>query len=691
MTEKKQKKKLRKTTIFLIVVLSIYLVIGLITAGGYTYFMQGAPKMNLIDYVGEEGTKIYDSNDNLITEIGLYQRNNVKYTDLPECLIDAFLATEDSRYFKHRGFDAPRMIQSLIDNIRSSSFRSGGSTFTMQLVKNTYFTIDAGEDSVEREKTISYKVQQISIALQTERILSKKEIFALYINRLNFGANIRGIQRASEYYFAKDCQNLNVAESALLAGIINLPNTYNPYRYLDYATQRRDTVLRLMLSHGYISQDEYNLYSSIKVEDMLAGENNYRMQNYDSSYQFYIDQVIQEAMKITGEDPYYVSMEIHTAMSRNLQDAIYAIQNGNSEVHFPDDAMQSAIACLDNTNGEIVGLGGGKNADGSMLLNRATQMYKQPGSSIKPVLSYALGFEYLGYSLDEILEDKPVTYNNRTLVNSTGSYWGRVNIRDALAYSLNMPSVITLQKVIDTIGEEAVVQYLQNLGFSQVTSESFGLLYAIGGNECVASPLEMAVAHATMINHGTYQEPHCIRSIKRKKEGIVNPEIQTRQVLSSGSAYLVDVLMENNVSCGLNNSMDILQRPYPVYAKTGTTDWGRDGLQYGYPVAASKDKWMIASTSKYTNAVWVGYDQASSDVQAWFDNAKTAANLPGNINNLLLGYEETMSDEVSHGVQRPADVVDITYTYQTYPHRNLGYNLITSQVSQSGLDHVPLQ
>ena len=706
--DEKQREKLRKQyirklrwqkilTVFMVLVVSIYVVGGIYAVRYANKLLKGMPTLNVDDLISTESSKIYDGNGTLLTEIGTYYRENIPYEQMPESLIDAFLSVEDSRFFEHNGFDIPRFTKSILETVLHHNTQ-GGSTFTMQLVKNTYFSIEDGDNSTERSATLSYKAQQIVLSMQLEKQLSKREIFELYVNKLNFGDRIRGVQKAAQYYYGKNANQLTLAESALLAGIINLPNTYNPYNYLDYATQRRNNVLDLMQYHGYITSEECALAKSIKVEDTLVGKSNFNTGN--TRFASYLDVVLDEVQRMTGLDPLSTGMSIYTALDPTIQTEIEAIQNGEV-VNFESDLVQLAMITLNNKNGEIVGVGGGRNYGGdggSRLLNRALQQYKQPGSSIKPVLEYALAFEYLGFSLDEVLIDRPITYpaEQRILVNYNGKYEGDVTLKDAMANSLNTPAIQTLEKVTAKIGSDAVVDYLKKIGFSQVKYGNYHLSYAIGGNDFTASVAEMAAAHAMLVNLGVYNEPHTIRRIQTDDGNVYEPQNQNIRALSSGSAYLVDQLMENNVNQNkYYNHMQILQSGYPVYAKTGTTDWGNDGLQYGIPSGAAKDKWMIASTSQYTNAVWYGFDQAIDGEMTYFPTWRDL-NTPGQINRHMLDIESYISPDTIGGVSQPSDVQDVTYLYGTYPHvandgSSYGGKTITSQVSSSGLNYTPTQ
>jgi len=361
-----------------------------------------------------------------------------------------------------------------------------------------------------------------------------KEIFEMYVNKLNFGGNIRGVQKAAQYYFGKDARELSLSESALLAGIVNLPNSYNPYYHLDWATDRRNEVLDLMVYHGYIEEEEASLAKSINIEDLLVGEN-YIQKQAGGSYQSYLDAVINEVINKTGQSPYDNSMEIYTCLKRDVQDGIDAIQNGENEnVQFPDELMQVAIVSMNNQTGEIVGLGGGRNYEeaGARAFNRATQMYNQPGSSVKPFLSYALAFDYLGWATDHVITDRPYVYRGTSLrlQNFDGKYRGDVLLNEAVAASLNTPAIQTLQEVLDTIGRDAVIEYLQDLGFDKVSQDNFDTGFGIGGSTFTATPVQLAGAHAAIINSGKYVEPHTVSKI----------------VFADGSEYVADTIQKSD-------------------------------------------------------------------------------------------------------------------------------------------------
>ena len=676
-TNKKRKKRkvnaLNLWTLVLSIIVICELIVGLTGSVMLMKMMNGKPDLVVDDFFSAESSHIYDKNGDLIADVGTTIRENVTYDELSESLVDAFLSVEDSRFFEHDGFDMPRFIKSALTTFKNilthNSARQGGSTFTMQLVKLTYFQND--DTGVTRTKDVEYKVQQIALARELEKKSNKKAIFEMYLNKMNFGGsgNIRGIEKAAQYYYGKHAGELNLAESAMLAGVINSPYYYDPHNFLDYATNRRNTVLYLMKRHGYITEKEYKLACQIKVEDTLIDPSDAKGSTY--AYQSYIDTAIKEAQSLTGQDPLSVAMDIYTYMDPAAQQVMDDIQSGNNEnVIFPDELMEVGIISENNQTGEIVAIGGGRNygRGGSMLLNHATQQYKQPGSSIKPIIDYALAFEYLGWSTSHVVTDKPIRYAGTDVVirNASGNYGGQMTLQHAVSMSLNTPAIQTLQEVIETAGWQTVVDYIKSLGFSQVTDNNFDIGFAIGGSNFTCTPQELMAANAVLMNGGYYIKPHTISKItfRNGMQEPITPTYEKTQVLSEEASFLTAVLMQNVVPQYVFTQL--LQRDYPVYAKTGTTDWGSEGLQYNIPQGASKDKWMVSQTSQYTTAVWIGYEKGVKDANTYFDNYKQNLNIQGKISNEVLSV---LNDAIKpQGVQKPEGVTSITHILGTFPY-----------------------
>lgn len=671
-TNNKVKKPLKDKLAIIVSVLLILAILG--STSGIAYIaiiISGAPTLNSSDFVASDSSKLFDSEGNIITDVGYQIRENVSYDDMPQVLIDAFVAIEDSRFFEHNGFDIPRFTKAMFENVLSMSFSQGGSTFTMQLVKGTYFETEEATAVRSGLAGVNRKIKEIYVALQAEKVLSKKRILELYLNRINFGVpgNKRGIQTAAQYYFGKDVQDITLVEAAMLAGVINAPNAYNPINNLELSQKRINTVLDLMERHGYISKIELDLAKSVKIENLLVGNTNASSSSFP--YQAFVDAAIAEVKELTGLDPVDIPMRIYTTMDRDTQETIEKIQNGEiTNVAFPNEIIQTAMITMNNSTGEILGIGGGRFYNGERLLNRAIDMKRQPGSSVKTFLTYPLAFEHLGWSTQHMLEDKPIQYAGLDVIvkNFDGNYRGDILVPAAIGNSLNIPAIQTLQAVVDTVGSKKVVSYLNSIGFTDVTNEKFDIGYAIGGSSFEASPLQLAGAQSSIINGGNYIQPHTVTRIEflDGKEPIT-PTYTSTATLSSEAAYMAASMMQQNVQGPYFNFMQILKRNFSVYAKTGTSDWGKTGIEYGIPAGAAKDKWMLSSTSEYTTAVWVGYDKAVKDQVSYLNQSQINLNLPGKISNEILSslYKDRANPA---SIVRPKDVIDVTHVIGIYPY-----------------------
>lgn len=705
-------KKEKTISKVVLVVASVFVVCCLFGFGFFIYLLQGKPEFDVNQLKSDNSTIIYDANGNEIIELGLYLRENVEYEDIPTSLVDAFCSVEDNRYFTHIGFDIPRFTRVLLKGLTSGGFSQGGSTITMQLIKNSYFQVDNDTESTMAARSgfegLSRKAQEIVLAIQANSALSKEEIITLFLNKINFGNNIRGVQKAAQYYFGKDVSEINLAESAFLAGIINGPNSYNPYNelyksstgeatvsneveYLQNAQNRKDEVLATMLRNGYITKTECELAQSIKIEDMLSGVSD-KFKNYRQYYQSYIDAVIDEVIDVTGKDPYTTSMSIYTNMDAHMQEYVYNIQNQNIEgLQYTSPNEQSAIVLLNNQDGSVIALGGGTNQNEARQFNRATSAYIQPGSSIKTVLEYALAFNELGWATSHTICDKPIyLYNSDILIVNAGGqeFTGDMLITEAIARSLNSPAIQALEQVIEKKDEQFVVDYMNAIGF-KVDKEDFDLQFAIGGNRLTCTPLQLAGAHAMLMNLGKYVKPHTINKIvyTNGKTPDYVADTEGTQVISPGAAWLTAYCEQYNVEGEFYNLMQNLRSDYPVFAKTGTTDWGTSGLDYGIPTGSIKDAWLVAQTNKYTMSIWLGFDKLEKG--SYFTVSEDLYNLKGKIGRALLDELEEHFDYNPGEYEMPDDVVEITHVKGAYPYAEGGeYEKVTGFVTKANSELV---
>ncbi len=361
------------------------------------------------DLAATDSTLIYDDQGELIYTVGNETRISVGYDQMPQVVIDAFVSIEDSRFFEHNGFDVPRFAKALIENIKTLSFAQGGSTITMQVIKNTYFAVDT-----IAEKSITRKIQEIYYSLKINELVSKEKIIEIYINRVNYGSSARGIQVAAQYYFGKDTTDLTLVEAAMLAGIVNAPNQYNPYYHLEACQERTATVLYQMYSHGYITEEEYKVALEVKIENLLVGSTTTTYGTGETvDYLAYVDVVLAELEDTYGIDPYTTPVRIYTAMNKTVQEYCDELARGNV-VEFKDEYVNTSVVLIQNGTGRIVGLCGGRDYDSALSFSYAYDNRINPGSVSKAVFTYPLAFEYAGVGTNTYIEDGPTTWTGST-------------------------------------------------------------------------------------------------------------------------------------------------------------------------------------------------------------------------------------------------------------------------------------
>ncbi|MDE6476067.1 MAG: transglycosylase domain-containing protein [Erysipelotrichaceae bacterium] len=680
-TQKEQKKrKINKRKIlngFIIMFLTTVVI------GGVSVFFilndilnnENAAKFDQNDLISANSTRVFDSNGEVIAELGKEKRENIEYEQLPQTVIDAFLAIEDSRFFKHNGFDLPRFIKAAIENLSAGSFAQGGSTLTMQMIDNTYFANKIANSSLDKVK---FKIQEIFLSMQAEKELSKEEVLTLYLNKINFGDAARGIQKGAQYYFGKDISQVTLSESAFLAGVINAPNLYNPYNgyvlnettgkatnFYEIALERRNTTLDLMAYHGYITKEECDLAKSTKLAFQLNGKTFFDTDPYQS----FLDAVSNEVYELTGDNMYDTSMDIYTTMDRGAQQLADSILDGDV-VAFPqgDDNFQVGFTLMNNQNGEILAIGGGRNYSGESRINRAFEE-KQPGSSIKPILDYVPAFEHLGWATSHTVVDEPIDIygTGQMLRNANGQYVGKLPLERAVAESLNTTAAKALISTIDKVGQNEIISFMNKLGYTEISNDNFNLQYSIGGSTMKASPVQMAGAYSALANKGNYIKPHTVRKIVYQGGSkTVENEVEPVKVFSEESAFLMSDILQKAVAGNYYNFLGILRSNYPVYGKTGTSDWGDSGVQWGIPEGVMKDIWMVGYTSNYTVSTWGGYDKPILGQQSYVTVPVNNMNIPGQINKKLLDYIH--QNETPKGIEKPEGVVQIRHLTGKYPY-----------------------
>ena len=657
---KKKKRSLWKRILTFILILGI---IGILSvAAFFGYIVLTAPEFDENAFNVQDQTVVYDINGQIITTLGTEKRESIEYDELPQVLIDAIIATEDSRFFQHNGVDLLRFIKAMAYQLIGRSEAGGASTLTMQTVKNNLTKKDTIEKS--QIKKIIRKFQDVYLAVfKVEKEYTKEEILEFYVNDNYLGGSAYGVEEASKYYFGKTVSELTLPEASLLAGLFQLPGANNPYRNPEGATNRRNLVLKYMYNHGYITKEEVELAKEVSVESMLVGIDD------RESYQGYIDVVADEVEKLTGNNPYVVPMKIYTTMEKSIQDGINSILK-NDAWYWKDKEVQAGIAIVNVKTGAIAAIGAGRNRTGERTFNYATDAYKQPGSTAKPIFAYGPGFEYNNYSTYTLFTDEPWTYTNGPAVNNwDGKFDGLVTTRYALQFSRNIPALKSYQQ----IGSKNIQQFAYSLGLDvslNQNSENYKIInnktgldntineaYSIGGVAEGFTPLQMASAYSGFASGGYYTSPYSVTKIEYRTTGeVIECKPTKERVMKESTAYLINNILESAVQVGFQGGAKVSGSH--VAAKTGTTNYPDSIIKkHNLPSYAVNDLWTVAYTSQYSIAVWYGYDEVSS----------TTYNTNGKYKDGVMSAVMKYIPKDTVGFKQPSSVVSVKVEKGTYP------------------------
>ncbi len=597
-----KKSKNKKNSILKIFLLFMFTIIIFCFLGLFAFLgwvILDSPKFNLENLYQKEVSIVYDSDGKIIAKLGAEKREKISFNELPEVLVDAIVATEDARFFQHNGFDLPRFAVASIGQMLGKN-AGGASTITMQVSKNAFTdTTSAGLAGIKRKFTDIYMA-----IFKIEKTYTKEEILEFYVNSYLMGGRIYGVEQACQTYFGKSAKDINLSEAAIIAGLFQSPNTYNPVANPENATERRNTVLTLMVRHGYITEEEKEMAAAIPVEKLTANRNKLVLEEY----QDFIDTVVEEVKEVTKNDPYSVPMEIYTTMDSKLQKSINEIMSGE-KFTWENKGVDAGVAVVNTQTGAIVAVGGGRNRDVAGF-NNATQMVKQIGSTAKPLYDYGPGIEYENWSTYTPWTDEPITYTGTTTVvsNWDGNYMGFISSREALKISRNIPALKAFKK----LNKLNVIQFVKNLGLSPET-DGFSLheAHAIGGYDG-ESPLSMASAYSAFANGGYHTNPYSFTKIVYRESGdVYENKAKAVQAMSEATAYMVNDMLEDAASYifGSNTINGV-----KFAAKTGTTNYPKSVEQkYHLASGAIKDLWLIGMNANYSIGVWYGYDKIDEE------------------------------------------------------------------------------
>jgi len=605
---KKDKKPRNKRKTFYIVLsvitgLAILAIVAVIAFAAYIVI--NAPEFSEDKLFNKDSTIIYAKDGSVLATLGMNvggddveKRIKLDYEDLPQVLVDAVIATEDSRFFQHNGVDLARFLKASIGQVLGNSDAGGASTLTMQVSKNALTdTTSEGIQGIIRKFTDVY----LSI-FKIEKQYTKQDIFELYINSEFLGNEAYGVEQASKTYFGKSAKYLSLSEAAMIAGLFQAPGAYDPFVFPEKAEARRNQVLNLMLRHGYISKKEMEIAKSISVKDMLVKSN-----TTVSPYLGYINTVLEEVMEKYNVNPYKVPMDIYTMFDRSKQDVINNIYNGSYGYEFRDHLVQLGVAIVDNSNGAIVAIGAGRNRDKELGYNYATMINRHPGSIIKPILDYGPAIEYLNWSTYSPIFDEPTYYSSGEKINN----WhygndGLVSLRTALSESMNTCALRTFRSTTN----DQKWQFATSLGITPGNSD--GKIFesaSIGAFEGV-NPAQMASAFSAFANGGYYTKGYTVSKIVYKESGDEVENSYTRErVMKETTAFIItDILFDVTPSIAYVYGNQIA-------TKTGTSSYETSALREKgiWESNVVQDAWVVTYNPDFTIAFWYGYDELYSD------------------------------------------------------------------------------
>ena len=654
--KQKKKKKVKKILKLLLNIFLLLLLIGLI--GGIVfavYIVVKAPNFDPKNLYSTESSIVYDKNGKQITKLGVEKRKNVNYDDLPQVLVDAIIATEDSRFMQHNGFDLPRFLKAsagqVVNKITGHGNAGGGSTLTMQVSKNNYTSVESsGFEGIVRKFTDIY----ISI-FKLEKNYSKEEIMEFYVNIPFLGNNSYGVEQACQSYFGKSVSDINLSEASLIAGLFQAPDSYDPYRHPDYAEERRNTVLYLMQRHGYITKEEAEDAKKISVTSLLRSSN---PESESNEYQSYIDVVIDEVEEKTGNNPYTTGMKIYTNLDPDKQKTLNDIMSGKTW-KWKDDKVQAGIAIVDVNTGALVATGGGRNQKGERQYNYATDITRQIGSCAKPLFDYGPAFEYTNAGLASQVYDGPHSYSSGVAIkNADGGYKGTLTYKYALAASRNIPAL----RVFQSVDNSKIKEFVTKLGIKPEIDSNGGLheAHALGAFSG-SNPKDMAAAYAAFANGGYYTEPYTVNKIEYiDSDKTVSLKNKRSKVMSDSTAYMITDALVYAVSGygNIGGSVSGVQ----LAAKTGTSMFDSEARRkYGYPSSANMDMWVTGYTPEYAVSLWYGYTKAEKGYYLGNDGYSARGKLFRQVISSISDRSGTKKFTV------PSSVVKVTVEKETSP------------------------
>lgn len=581
--------------------LTVFIAAVMLGGGLFLYYVSKAPELSESKLVATTSSKIYDSNDELIADLGSERRVNAQANEIPTDLVNAIVSIEDHRFFNHRGIDTIRILGATLRNLRGGGGLQGASTLTQQLIKLTYFSTSTSD------QTLSRKAQEAWLAVQLEQKATKQEILTYYINKVYMSNGNYGMQTAAQSYYGKDLKDLSIPQLALLAGMPQAPNQYDPYSHPEAAQERRNLVLSEMKGQGYISAEQYEKAINTPITDGLQSLKS--LNSYPQYMDNYLKEVIDQVEQETGYNLLTTGMDVYTNVDPKVQQHLWDIYNTDEYVNYPDDEMQVASTIVDVTNGKVIAQLGSRHqaSNVSFGTNQAVETNRDWGSTMKPITDYAPALEYDIYdSTAYMLKDVPYNFpgTSTPVYNWDRGYYGNITLQTAIQQSRNVPAVETL----DRVGLDKAKGFLNGLGIdypTMVYANAISSNTTESSKKYGASSEKIAAAYAAFANGGIYHKPMYINKVVFSDGTSKEFSDPGSRAMKETTAYMMTEMMKTVLYSGTDAYISWL----PQAGKTGTSNYTDEEIEnyikrYDY---VTPDEMFVGYTRKYSMAVWTGY------------------------------------------------------------------------------------
>ena len=631
--------------------LSLFISAFLLGGGVFLYYANKAPELSESKLVATTSSKIYDSKNELIADLGAERRVNAQSSEIPTDLVNAIVSIEDHRFFTHRGLDSIRIAGAFLRNLSSRGGLQGGSTLTQQLIKLTYFSTSTAD------QTLSRKVQEAWLAIQLERTATKQEILTYYVNKVYMSNGNYGMQTAAENYYGKDLKDLSIPQLALLAGMPQAPNQYDPYSHPEEALERRNLVLSEMQKHGYLTAEQYETAINTPITDGLQSLR--AVNSYPQYMDNYLKEVIDQVEQETGYNLLTTGMEVYTNVDQEVQKRLWDVYNTDEYVDYPDDDLQAASTIVDVTNGKVIAQLGSRHQSSNVSfgINQAVETNRAWGSTMIPLTDYAPAREYGIYdSTAYMLKDAPYNYpgTNIPVYNWDKSYFGNITLQYAIQQSRNVTAVETLERV----GLDQAKTFLNGLGIdypTMVYANAISSNTTESNKKYGASSEKMAAAYAAFANGGIYHKPMYINKVIFSDGSSKEFSDAGSRAMKETTAYMMTEIMKTVLTYGTGRGAYMSWLPQA--GKTGTSNYTDDEIEnyikrYDY---VAPDELFVGYTRKYSMAVWTGYSNRLTPIEG--DGFRVAANIYRSMMQYLSEDDSPGDWTMPEGVYRSGEFV----------------------------------